>query len=188
MNSLTLTKFLCLVCAVFTALPVSARDSDDGGRLDPQIAFFERIHTLCGARFEGKSVFPEDPGDAFRDQTLVAIVEDCGERVIRIPFQVGSDHSRTWVLTRTVDGLQLKHDHRHADGRPDEVTLYGGTANSPGSELSQSFPADTYTAELIPDAATNEWFLSLSADSATMTYYLERHNKARFKAILKRVH
>jgi hypothetical protein len=24
------------------------------------------------------------------------------------------------------EGLQLKHDHRHEDGTPDEVTMYGG--------------------------------------------------------------
>lgn len=156
-------------------------------RFDNQQVFFDRLASLCGARFEGRSVFPEDPGDAFRDQLLVAVVETCGEDEIRIPFLVGADHSRTWVLKRTADGLQLKHDHRHEDGTPDEVTLYGGTAINPGTYLSQSFPADSYTANLIPEAATNEWFLSLSEDAGEMTYYLERHNKARFKAILKRV-
>jgi hypothetical protein len=153
----------------------------------PQDEFFNNISELCGARYEGESVFPEDPGDAFRDQLLVAEIETCDDKVIRIPFHVGEDNSRTWVLTRTPDGLELKHDHRHEDGTADEVSMYGGTSKSPGTALSQSFPADAYTAELIPDAATNEWSLTLSADAAEMTYYLERHGKPRLKAILQRV-
>lgn len=151
-----------------------------------QQAFFDKVGSMCGARFEGKSVFPEDPGDAFRDQLLVAVIETCDADEIRIPFIVGSDASRTWLLARTVNGLQFKHDHRHADGTPDEVTMYGGFAIEAGSPWSQSFPADSYTADLIPEASTNEWFLSFSEDGQQLTYYLERHGKARFKAVLSR--
>jgi len=151
-----------------------------------QQAFFDYIKSMCGARYEGESVFPEDPGDAFSGQLLVAVIESCGVDEIRIPFLVGSDASRTWVLTRTAEGLQLKHDHRHEDGTPDEVTLYGGVATDPGSPLSQSFPADSYTANLIPEASSNEWFLSFSTDGQELTYYLERHAKPRFKAVLRK--
>jgi hypothetical protein len=171
----------------FSAQSAMAQLPTDTLQFENQEVFFDRLTSLCGARFEGESVFPEDPGDAFRDQLLVAVVETCSADEIRIPFLVGEDHSRTWVLKKSAKGLQLKHDHRHEDGTPDEVTLYGGTAINPGTHLSQSFPADTYTASLIPEAASNEWFLSLSEDAGEITYYLERHNKARFKAILKRV-
>jgi hypothetical protein len=170
-----------------TALGLLISQLSLAGEVAPQTSFFENITELCGARFEGESVFPEDPGDAFRDQVLIAVIETCTEDVIRIPFQVGEDTSRTWVISRTADGLELKHDHRHADGSADAVSMYGGTSISVGTALSQSFPADEYTAELIPDAASNEWFLSLSADGDEMTYYLERHGKARFKARLYRV-
>lgn len=154
---------------------------------NPQQTFFSRINAICGARFEGQSTFPEDPGDAFRDKLLVAIVQKCDEEQIRIPFQVGGDQSRTWILRRVAGGLELKHDHRHADGTADEVTMYGGTSDDSGSELAQSFPADEYTAQLIPEAASNEWFISLSADGERLTYYLERHGKPRFKAELRRI-
>ena len=158
-----------------------------GEAAEPQAVFFERIHALCGARFEGRSTFPEDPGEAFRDQLLVAVVETCDEQVIRIPFRVGDDTSRTWILTRGEGGLELKHDHRHPDGTPDDITMYGGTSAKPGTGLSQSFPADEHTAELIPEAETNEWFLSLSEDGSELTYYLERHGEPRFQAVLLRV-
>jgi len=158
-----------------------------GETTQPQIAFFERIQALCGTRFEGWSTFPEDPGDAFRDKRLVAVIETCDEQVIRIPFRVGDDTSRTWILTRVTGGLELKHDHRHPDGTPDDVTMYGGTSATPGTGLSQSFPADDHTAGLIPEAKTNEWFLSLSEDGSELTYYLERHGEPRFRAVLSRI-
>ena len=80
----------------------------------------------------------------------------------------------------------LAHIDSILNGTPDEVTLYGGTTEETGTAFAQSFPADAYTANLIPEAATNEWFLSLSEDGSELTYYLERHGKPRFKAVLTR--
>jgi hypothetical protein len=156
------------------------------GQSEAQDAFFQKVASFCGVSFTGQSNFPEDPGDAWRGKELVAHIKSCNPDEIRIPFSVGEDHSRTWVLRRVEGGLQLQHDHRHADGTPDEVTLYGGSTLSSGSHLSQSFPADAYTADLIPEAATNEWFLSFSEDDSELTYYLERHGKPRFRAVLKK--
>ena len=153
---------------------------------ESQDAFFRQISDLCGTRFVGQSSFPEDPGDAWRDKKLVAFIETCSTDEIRIPFIVGDDHSRTWILRRVEGGLQLQHDHRHADGTPDTVTLYGGTTLSAGNHLGQSFPADAYTAELIPEASTNEWFLTFNADGTELTYYLERNSQPRFKAVLQK--
>ena len=171
--------------AVFLAVLVSViGQTSFAGQTESQDAFFRQISALCDARFVGQSVFPEDPGDAWRDKVLVAHIESCTADEIRIPFIVGDDHSRTWILRRVEGGIQLKHDHRHADGTPDKVTMYGGTTQSAGSHLSQSFPADAYTKDLIPEASTNEWFLSFNEDSSELTYYLERNDLPRFKAKL----
>jgi hypothetical protein len=151
-----------------------------------QDAFFDRLLAACGATYTGAAVFPADPGEDWKDQVLVAHVETCEAGEVRIPFTVGADQSRTWVLRRIEGGLELKHDHRHADGTPDEITDYGGVTREAGTALAQSFPADDYTADLIPEAATNEWFLSFSEDGSELTYYLERHGKPRFKAVLTR--
>src|SRR3546814_19796560 len=72
---------------------------------------------------------------------------DAPARELRVPFHVGDDHSRTWVITRTADGLRLKHDHRHADGREDVLTMYGRDTDAPGSTVPQEFPV---AAESIP--------------------------------------
>ena len=173
----TLLATICAASLVGSAL---------GSPTPEQEHFFQRLGELCGATFTGTTVFPDDPGEDWKGQVLVAHIETCGERELRVPFSVGENRSRTWIIRKVEDGLELKHDHRHPDGTPDEVTLYGGTTRAPGTALAQSFPADDYTADLIPEAATNEWFLSLSEDASELTYYLERHGKPRFKAVLKR--
>jgi hypothetical protein len=177
-------KLVFMTAAMLGGLTFSQSIFSD--QTESQDAFFQQIADLCGARFTGQSSFPEDPGDAFRGKTLIAHIKTCEADEIRIPFNVGEDQSRTWVLSKVEGGLQLKHDHRHEDGTPDEVTMYGGTTLNTGSDLSQSFPADAHTADLIPDASTNEWFLSLSEDGSELTYYLERHSKPRFRAVLQK--
>src|SRR5690606_37642622 len=90
----------------------------DAAPADPQAAFFANLSALCGQRFEGR-VTTTDPADAdFASQRLLMHVRDCSADEIRIPFHVGEDRSRTWIVTRTDSGLRLKHDHRHEDGAP----------------------------------------------------------------------
>jgi len=168
------TSCLLILCACSAPGRQPSRDSEAD--------YFSRWQGLCGAKFEGLTTFPEQPGEEFRGKRLVANVKSCSATEIRIPFAVGDDHSRTWVLSKTDQGqLLLKHDHRHQDGTPDEITNYGGFA-AVGNALSQSFPADGYTSQLIPEAATNVWQISLSQDNSQLTYYLERHGEPRFRA------
>ena len=151
-------------------------------------AFFATMRGLCGARFEGARTFPDDPADsAFAGKLLVATVATCTESEVRVPFVVGADRSRTWVFTRANGGVQLKHDHRHADGTPDAVTMYGGMATASGTPRSQQFAADALTAQLIPAARTNVWTVTLSGDGRELTYHLERDGRPRFTAVLRRV-
>jgi hypothetical protein len=124
----------------------------------PQDVFWENLEAMCGSAFEGKMVEGTAPSDAaFKGQKLVMHVLSCGPDEIRIPFHVGTNRSRTWVITRTAAGLRLKHDHRHEDGTEDKVTQYGGDTSAAGSAQRQDFPADAFTAQLIPAAATNIW-------------------------------
>ena len=97
---------------------------------------------------------------------------------VRIPFAVGEDRSRTWVITRTATGLRLKHDHRHSDGTPDALTMYGGDTVAPGTAQRQSFPADTETLVLFEAqdrkiSLTNVWALEL-IESRAFIYELAR--------------
>lgn len=173
---------VAIMCTVFflapnTLPPVSALPKTKSHK-----AFFQNLAKLCGQRFEGHTEFPPDPNHPLAGKKLVMVVESCSKDEIRIPFHVGEDKSRTWILTLTDKGLLFKHDHRHADGTPDRVTMYGGWAATNGTAHMQRFPADAETAKLIPEATTNVWTLELIPDKQQFTYYLERHNEARYRA------
>lgn len=132
-------------------------------------AFFAGIRSLCGQAFAGRVVadIPVPAGsDPFGGKPLVMHVRECDERQIRIPFHVGDDRSRTWVLTRAADGLRLKHDHRHADGSEDAVTMYGGDTVGKGTAQRQTFPVDAesramFTREGRSVSNTNVWALEV---------------------------
>jgi hypothetical protein len=122
------------------ATPRTTADSD----------FFARLGSLCGRAFEGRIASPPVAADAsFAGKRLVMHVRDCSANTIRIPFHVGDDRSRTWVLTRVGAGYRLKHDHRHQDGSEDAVTQYGGDTAVAGTATRQTFPADPFTKALL---------------------------------------
>ena len=175
---------IALLCATVMHLWNPSKDASTAStQAETQRAFFENLKKLCGQQFEGETVFPHDKNHPLAGKRLVMSVETCREKEIRIPFHVGEDKSRTWVLTLTAEGLLFKHDHRHADGTPDEITLYGGLAAPSGTQYMQSFPADAETAKLIPEAATNVWTLEIKAEKQQFIYYLERHKEPRYKAL-----
>lgn len=147
----------------------------------------QKLAELCGQRFQGVMTYLDDVEHDFADKFLVATVADCTDAQVKMPFQVGEDRSRTWMFSNTANGLELKHDHWHADCSDDDISNYGGLSAGPGTALSQSFPADDFTQACIPDASTNVWNVSVSSDGLELIYHLERHNKPRFTAVLKRV-
>ncbi|TWI10360.1 hypothetical protein [Aerolutibacter ruishenii] len=132
-------------------------------------AFLAHLQPLCGQAFAGRIVAdtPAATGnDPFVGKPLVMHVRECGNNEIRIPFHVGDDRSRTWVLTRTAGGLRLKHDHRHADGTPDATTMYGGDTATAGTAERQEFPVDAdsqalFTREGRTVSNTNTWAMEL---------------------------
>ncbi len=134
-----------------------------------QDVFFERLTALCGQAFAGRvSVDTPAPtgDDPFAGKPLVMHVRDCSDREIRIPFHVGDDRSRTWVVTRTSNGLRLKHDHRHADGSRDAVTMYGGDTAGAGTAARQEFPVDAesramFTREARTVSNRNAWAIEV---------------------------
>jgi hypothetical protein len=143
--------------------------------------FINNMQAYCGKSFAGVPVFPVE-NNPMGNERLVVIFESCNDTEMRMPFHVGTDKSRTWILTQTPDGLLFKHDHRHEDGTPDEVTNYGGFANSSGNALVQYFPADQFTKELIPYAAGNEWSFEIDQENKQLHYVLKRDGALRFKA------
>lgn len=151
-----------------------------GQAVSPVDAFWNELRKLCGKAFEGTIAVDTSNSPDFAGKRLIMHVRSCEKDRIRIPFMVGEDRSRTWVLTRKGDRIQLKHDHRHQDGKPDAVTMYGGWTTNPGMSTRQFFPADDETARVVPppagnapSAAANVWWIELVAASH-FSYNLRR--------------
>lgn len=159
----------------------------------PADAFFARLTSLCGKAFAGRVVSTEAADADMRGKPLVMHVRTCNADEIRIPFHVGADRSRTWVVRpmriiltgarsgqQTGSWLQLKHDHRHADGSADILTNYGGEAFG-GTATRQSFPADDFSKALFlskgnPASVTNVWAMEVQP-GRIFAYELRRPNR-----------
>jgi hypothetical protein len=148
--------------------------------------FFARLSVLCGQAFDGRvTVDAPAPSPDFAGKRLVMHVRDCSAGEVRIPFHVGEDRSRTWIVTRTPTGLRLKHDHRHADGSPDELTQYGGDTATAGSPARQAFPVDAESRTLFtrlnrPASLTNTWAMEIEP-GRTFVYELSRPGDRLFR-------
>lgn len=143
----------------------------------PADLFFARLTALCGRAFEGRLASSDAADAAMAGERLVMHVADCSATQIRIPFHVGANRSRTWVITRTAAGLRLKHDHRHDDGSPDALTNYGGDTAGPGTAERQEFPVDAESIALFRRegrdvSVTNVW--AVEANANRFAYELRR--------------
>ncbi len=147
----------------------------------PQDQFFANLSALCGNAYAGRVVTTDAADADFASQPLVMHVRDCSENEIRIPFNVGENRSRTWVISRTDAGLRLNHDHRHEDGSEDVLTQYGGDTIYEGSAVRQEFPADEFSKQLfrennIPVSVDNVWAVE-AHPGETFAYELRRPNR-----------
>ncbi|WP_407354150.1 hypothetical protein [Luteimonas sp. R10] len=140
----------------------------------PADEFLVNLARHCGQAFAGRIVANEPRSaepDAFEGKPLVMHVRGCDDpgRELHVPFHVGDDRSRTWVLTRTGTGLRLKHDHRHEDGSDDAVTMYGGDTVDDGSAQRQEFPADAesialFEREGLEASVANTWAMEIEPE------------------------
>lgn len=153
----------------------------------PGDLFFAAIADLCGQAFLGRVLVdtPATAASPFADKPLVMHVRECRDSEIRIPFHVGDDHSRTWVLSRMVRGLRLKHDHRHEDGSSDKVTMYGGDTAEAGTAGRQAFPVDAesianFQANGLVASINNTWAMEIEPGKR-FVYELSRPNGRLFR-------
>lgn len=181
-SSMTRLVRLVLASAAMACSPDAGGDRADGASIAlpaQQVAFWAAIQSLCGDAFAGRTAASEPPDAVMAQERLVMHVRRCSADSILIPFHVGEDRSRTWVLTRTATGLRLKHDHRHEDGTADSVTMYGGDTMDAGDSTRQAFHADSLTAELIPVARTNVWTIEFEP-GRMFAYVLRREGTDRY--------
>jgi hypothetical protein len=154
-----------------TACDGSGHGAHEARAILPADSFMARIAQHCGQAYAGRVAMNEPPADddPFAGKDLVMHVRDCRDNEVRIPFHVGDDRSRTWIITRTYDGIRLKHDHRHQDGSEDVVTMYGGETAADGTESRQEFPVDKQSVRLFEEqgltgSLNNVWTLEIEPD------------------------
>ncbi len=168
-----------------------------------QEAFWDNLSSHCGNTYKGALASSDERDADFVGRTMLAHWAECSDTRIAIAFQVEDasapgapssseavgrqetyDRSRTWVVTRTGDGLRLKHDHRHEDGSEDAVTQYGGDTLSAGTARVQDFPVDAYSIAMFEReglnvSLTNVWRMEVEPEGeagATFAYQLTRRN------------
>ncbi len=167
MKKFAILMMLGLGGCVSTADPATAAD-----------IFFQRMSTLCGKSFAGKMIAGNESDTSFAAAALRAHARECSAREIRIAFDVGEDRSRTWIITRTDDGLRLKHRHMLKDGSEDPVSQYGGDTVNSGTASRQEFPVDAFSKAIFTKEGrsvsnTNVWAFEVEPGQA-LVYELAR--------------
>lgn len=179
--------------ALLSCIPLFACDSQPVPAPQPsaQEMFFERLSELCGKAYAGQLVSEQEADAGMAGKPMIMHVASCDQNEIQIPFHIAEgrdkwDRSRTWSVTRTAQGLRLKHRHRHEDGSLDDVTNYGGDTNSAGSADRQEFPVDaesiaSFKANGLDQSVSNVWAVEVDEpgqDNARFAYELRRPESA----------
>lgn len=171
------TSYLVTVSAIAALLGGCATAQHS---ISAQDQFVARLKKHCGKAYAGRVVSTEAADNDMRGKPLIMHVRGCEANRVEIPFHVGADRSRTWIVTRTDNGLRLKHDHRHEDGSADPVTFYGGDTADAGSATRQTFPVDAesiamFRANTLDASVTNIW--AMEVNDASFAYELRRANR-----------
>lgn len=137
------------------------------------------LQPYCQQAFAGRLISSDAADQEMAGLPMVVHLQYCGPAEMRLAFHVGADASRTWVLRQLPQGLQLKHEHLHQDGSPDELTRYGGlsTTTLTDAGLTVPFPADGYSQLLFQAlgrqaAVDNTW--AFAWQNQQLTYSLRR--------------
>lgn len=171
-------KLRTIVFAASFFITGSAFAANEGIEKNAQDEFFSVLNSLCGQAFSGKVAVDNTDDPRFKDKVTILHVRDCGKDEIRLPMHVGDDHSRTFILTKTDAGIRLSHDHRHEDGHPDKLSLYGGNTAEYGTKWQQTFPINDFSKQLfiandLQVSLTNIWRISI-IEGQRISYELRR--------------
>jgi hypothetical protein len=168
---------LAIACALLAGCATVAPGPHGSDATSDRVArtFLEGLRPLCGMAFEGAVIHAPAADTTFAGRRLVMHVMQCDDDEIRIPFHVGDDRSRTWVLRMHGDRLELKHIHRYRDGTESANSNYGGMTAVQGTPHRQEFPADAASVAAAPARATQWWFME-HYPGARFAYGLFRHD------------
>lgn len=164
-----------------TALATLLLTSCSQNTISPQDHFMQSLNMICGKSFAGKLVSTDEVDAKIAKLPMVMEVRECSDTEVRIPFHIGDNHSRTWLISKTENGLRLKHQHNHEDGHADAVTMYGGDTNNVGTANRQDFPVDQFSKDMFVKeglnvSVTNIW--SIDITPTTYSYEMRREGRS----------
>ena len=154
-NIITHSLCLMIIFAVAPSAPIQALE------FHAQDSFWNHLQGLCGKSFRFSDIKAPAGDTLFLGKEILIHARICAGNNIIMHLHVGENRSRTWIFSRTEQGIVLKHDHRKADGSVDEITQYGGITNNLGTATTQYFPADEETRQVLPAAAANVWWIEI---------------------------
>ena len=162
-----------------TVVTPPASKSTTTATIPAQDTFLSELRMHCGKTYGGKLV-STDPQDSDMAGEAMTITVNCAKNGVRIPFAVGDNRSRTWVISKTDTGLRLKHQHNHKDGSEDKLSQYGGDTAAKGTGTRQEFPADGYSIALflqqgLDVSIDNVWAVEITP--TIYAYELRRPNR-----------
>jgi uncharacterized protein (DUF885 family) len=151
-----------------------------------QDIFFDSIKAQCGNAFSG-SVEDSSNSAAYNGRKFVLHIRDCSDTQIKMPLHIDDNSSRILVLTKSDGSIKLQHDHRHADGSSDALTLYGGYSSADSTGSVTNFPESAESIAITKAHAPTRtypsvWSIILSSED--ITYQVVRPGrtiKTKFK-------
>jgi hypothetical protein len=155
---MSLRRASVLLCVALVGCAESERSADatppatDTGAA-AQRAFLDNLAAQCGQAYGGRLVLTPEGDDMLTGtEELLVHFRDCEDDEVRIPFHIEVEatgewnRSRTWYVMARDDGLELRHDHREADGAESTRTWYGGRTTTVGTPTRQDFASPERTA------------------------------------------
>lgn len=108
---------LAVLALVAILVPTSLVEAQAATRRSAQDRFWANLQALCGSAAAG-TLLAAPPGDTQINPQARLVVHfwECSDHELRFPLYVDDNRSRTWVFLRHPDGIELRHDHREADG------------------------------------------------------------------------
>ena len=146
-------------------------------------AFIRNLNNLCGNSYQGEQTYRSHHGESWAERKMIMHVTVCEEDRVFIPFHIDEDRSRTWMFLSENGRLRFRHQHLHEDGTHEDDSMYGGYATDEGTAFIQYFPADDFTAEVIPGGEGNLWTVSMDEELTRFSYRLDRDGEKRFEIV-----
>ena len=146
-------------------------------------AFISNLKKLCGNSYRGEQIYRSHHGESWAHREMIMHVTVCEDDRVFIPFHIDEDRSRTWMFLSEDGKLRFRHQHLHEDGTHEDDSMYGGYATDEGTAFIQYFPADDFTAEVIPGGEGNLWTVAMDEELTQFSYRLDRDGEKRFEIV-----